>query len=57
MLALGGGGEEDALADLWQRGALCDVALRAGDAVTPLPCHRIVLAAASPFFRCASGFG
>lgn len=54
MLALGGGGEDDALADLWQRGALCDVSLRAADAAAPLPCHRIVLAAASPFFRCVT---
>ncbi len=54
MLALpGGGAEGDELAALWRSGALCDVALRAGDAdAPPLPCHRVVLAAASPFFRC-----
>jgi hypothetical protein len=51
----GGAAEGDALAELWRAGALCDVALRAGDdaCAPPLLCHRVVLASASPFFRCA----
>ncbi len=38
------------LEQLWQRGALCDVTLSTDDGGT-LPCHRLMLAAASPFFR------
>lgn len=38
---------------LWEAGELCDVALRAGcdPAGPPLPVHRLVLAAASAYFR------
>ena len=41
------------LHSLWLSGALCDVALLCGDEAAPAPllCHRVVLAAASPFFR------
>lgn len=35
---------------LWEEGSLCDVELRTADGAL-VPAHRIVLAAASPFFR------
>jgi hypothetical protein len=38
------------LADLWHQGALTDVTLVSAEGGR-LPCHRVVLAAASPFFR------
>jgi len=38
------------LADLWEEGCLTDVELQSADGVT-LPAHKVVLAAASPFFR------
>ena len=44
-LAGGTGG----LADLWHQGSLVDVTLVSSDGAR-LPCHRVVLAAASPFF-------
>ena len=49
------GGCAGAMQSLWLSGALCDVSLCCGDFALspPLPCHRVVLAAASPFFRCA----
>ena len=50
--AAGGAGGD--LHSLWLSGALCDIALLCGDeapASPPLLCHRVVLAAASPFFR------
>jgi hypothetical protein len=39
-----------ALRGLWERGALCDVALVAADGAE-LPAHRLLLAAACGFFR------
>lgn len=40
----------DGLVDLFQQGLLTDVSLVTDDG-TSLPCHRVILAAASPFFR------
>ena len=51
-MADGAGGAGSDLHSLWLSGALCDVALLCGDEeAPPLLCHRVVLAAASPFFR------